>query len=250
MRSVLIVRHTTWILGSLLLITIAGVVVAGSGGSASDSPAVGSLGGPAATEELSVFDFSAIFPDSLQRLMQGPRRSPRVVPAPDRGTRSGPCLTASDPHCARAQAIAAMGACTRPEDCPAVDAWRDLMGTPAIELAVPVSAEPVSRERLPLMRPREEPPSASDLGQADSIEDEAVNGPAAAVARQGAEIAVMGLDLSPRHSPQVRKNALPMRYATSRCSRAGRGSSSAREGPRCRAERVALFGDAEGRKES
>ncbi len=40
----------------------------------------------------------------------------------------------NDP-CRRAREIANLGACTRADDCPAVDAWNDLLGPPRIETA-------------------------------------------------------------------------------------------------------------------
>lgn len=57
-------------------------------------------------------------------------------PAPERGERSLICAASSgDEGCRRARRIADLGACVRPELCPAVDAWQALMGPPRIERA-------------------------------------------------------------------------------------------------------------------
>lgn len=182
MRSKLITGRTSCLLGSFLLLLIAGGVSAGAPDLAGpervgSAPADDKLGSDLAGEtdetvpsetflaETADSDLLDMLTQLYERKAQVERFAPRLLPAPERELRVTTCLTARDPQCAQARAIATMGACVRSEDCPAVDAWKDLMGAPAVELAVPVLTR----------RPPVGATSESDPHQPRGVEDDATN---------------------------------------------------------------------------
>lgn len=60
----------------------------------------------------------------------------------DDGAAATGAMLASEPRpCARGRAIADLGACTRADDCPAVEAWRSLLGPQGLEIASPPEME-------------------------------------------------------------------------------------------------------------
>ena len=159
MRSTLITRRTSCLLGCLFLLLLVAVGVPtvgadpvpdpgrdatkGSSGAGGEPPATGQedeQGSLTDATGLSEAEQRVLEQWLHQRTQDRRRFQPRLLPSPEQAARSTVCRTANDPRCAEARAIASMGACTRPEDCPAVDAWQDLMGSPAVELAVPVAA--------------------------------------------------------------------------------------------------------------